>query len=299
MTTTPPFFCSKQQASIPLHGTVKPFTKLLAIETKHPMQAKVLLQNELSLQANNYIAQLQQNIADLKILFIKHASNPINQSKIFAFKYDGKIEEVSFTLPNTNQIINLDLANWFNQATKSETQKRRNRIFVCTNGKRDKCCAKYGLPIYNQLQKSTNWDVWQCSHIGGHRMAPTLITLPDMVFYGNIHLSKLEDFKSHLLQNKIYLKGLRGRAHLPKIYQATEYHLRNHLQLLDANSPINFNTVRQQNDITTIQALVGQKQYTIQLKYHTNPSKIYSSCDQSKLENINYYDLISCQQIDL
>jgi hypothetical protein len=51
---------------------------------------------------------------------------------------------------------------------------------VCTNGKRDACCAKFGLPLYGALAEAAlggSVSVWQCSHLGGHRFAPTCSVL--------------------------------------------------------------------------------------------------------------------------
>jgi|GEM_PF-1859819 len=300
MNSTPPFYCSKQARPIPIYGTVKPFKKLLAIETKHPMQERVLENNNFSNALNGYLAKLVQQFKNLKILLVKKNGRPKNQFKIFAYKFEGDIKETSFTLENSDQLLTLNLDNWFNSSSTFLAPKNTNRIFVCTNGKRDRCCAKFGLPLFKELSKQNNWDVWECSHIGGHRMAPTLITLPDMVFYGGINQLKMADFKTHLLENKIYLKGLRGRAHLTKMQQAAEYHLRHHLQLLNADLPITFSQYEEQlNDITTIKALVEQKQYKLKLKHVSSASKVYSSCDMQKLENISYYSLIDCQQIDL
>ena len=67
------------------------------------------------------------------------------------------------------------------------TQKTENirDIFVCTHGARDTCCASFGTPIYQALRNKYasklggSLRVWRMSHIGGHRLAPNLIDMPD------------------------------------------------------------------------------------------------------------------------
>lgn len=50
-------------------------------------------------------------------------------------------------------------------------------LLVCTNAKRDRCCALRGRPIVNDLA-AEGLRVWECSHTGGHRFAPTGVVLP-------------------------------------------------------------------------------------------------------------------------
>lgn len=55
-------------------------------------------------------------------------------------------------------------------------------IAVCTHGSRDACCASFGAPMYLKMHTAAkslpNTRVWRCSHLGGHRFAPTMLDLP-------------------------------------------------------------------------------------------------------------------------
>lgn len=53
-------------------------------------------------------------------------------------------------------------------------------VLVCAHGRRDPCCGRWGTLLHVEL--AARWSdvrVWRCSHTGGHRFAPTAITLPD------------------------------------------------------------------------------------------------------------------------
>lgn len=53
-------------------------------------------------------------------------------------------------------------------------------VLVCGHGRRDACCGRWGTLLHVEL--AARWQhvrVWRCSHTGGHRFAPTAITLPD------------------------------------------------------------------------------------------------------------------------
>ena len=96
-------------------------------------------------------------------------------------------------------------------------------VLVCTNGKRDACCAKWGLPLYTALAARRDLDVWQTTHLGGHRFAPTLLSLPDGLCYGRVPLSRAEDLADAVLAGRVFdLSCLRGRTALSEAAQAAE-----------------------------------------------------------------------------
>lgn len=51
-------------------------------------------------------------------------------------------------------------------------------LLVCTNAKRDVCCAVLGRPVALEADDLRPGRVWECTHTGGHRFSATGITLP-------------------------------------------------------------------------------------------------------------------------
>lgn len=51
-------------------------------------------------------------------------------------------------------------------------------LMVCANSRRDICCAVRGRPVALAAAAQRPGQVWECSHTGGHRFAPTGILLP-------------------------------------------------------------------------------------------------------------------------
>jgi hypothetical protein len=51
-------------------------------------------------------------------------------------------------------------------------------LLVCTNGRRDVCCAVRGRPVALEAALLAPGRVWEASHTGGHRFAPTGVLLP-------------------------------------------------------------------------------------------------------------------------
>ncbi|HWC20773.1 MAG TPA: sucrase ferredoxin [Flexivirga sp.] len=65
-------------------------------------------------------------------------------------------------------------------------ETRDPAMLICTNGKRDVCCAVRGRPIALDLAAKHPGSVWECSHTGGHRLSPTGIALPSGQTYARL-----------------------------------------------------------------------------------------------------------------
>ena len=46
---------------------------------------------------------------------------------------------------------------------------------VCTHGKRNVCCARLGGPLAQALAARHPGQVWETTHVGGHRFAANLV----------------------------------------------------------------------------------------------------------------------------
>lgn len=101
---------------------------------------------------------------------------------------------------------------------------------VCTNGRRDACCALYGRPLVAALS-SQGPHVWESSHIGGHRFAGNLVCLPEALVYGRVTPERGRALVAAHADGRMDVRSLRGRAAWPVAAQAAEIQLRLHLGL--------------------------------------------------------------------
>ena len=58
-------------------------------------------------------------------------------------------------------------------------------LLVCTHGRRDRCCALDGRALVAAVAPGCP-DVWEATHLGGHRFAPTALVLPTGYLYGRL-----------------------------------------------------------------------------------------------------------------
>ena len=109
---------------------------------------------------------------------------------------------------------------------------------VCTHGKRDRCCARYGRPLYDALRDQTDPEwVWQCTHVGGDRFAGNLVCLPEGLYYGRVGLGDVLPLLDHHLGGRVYLDCYRGRSAYSMPVQAAERALRERTGLTGIDDP--------------------------------------------------------------
>ncbi len=108
--------------------------------------------------------------------------------------------------------------------------------FVCTNGARDQCCAVDGRALVNSLcgpssPEVIRGSVWECSHIGGHRFAPVMLTLPAGTVHGRLTVDQAQEVINRADRGDVLLDSYRGRSGLPAPFQAVAIDARRRLDL--------------------------------------------------------------------
>lgn len=67
-------------------------------------------------------------------------------------------------------------------------------LLLCTNGKRDRCCAIDARPVVHALAERLPGElVWESSHLGGHRFAPTGVVLPTGQLFAHLGVEEAQE----------------------------------------------------------------------------------------------------------
>lgn len=64
-------------------------------------------------------------------------------------------------------------------------------VLICTQGSHDICCGAEGMDLAVSAADATDAPVFRVSHTGGHRFAPTAMTLPDGRMWSHLTLDQL------------------------------------------------------------------------------------------------------------
>jgi hypothetical protein len=100
-------------------------------------------------------------------------------------------------------------------------------LVVCTHGKRDRCCAKNGRPLYDALRREAEADwVWQSTHVGGDRFAGNVVVLPQALYYGRVETGDAPLLLEAHAAGRVDLERYRGRAAYTFPVQAAEHAIR-------------------------------------------------------------------------
>lgn len=106
-------------------------------------------------------------------------------------------------------------------------------FLVCTHGKHDPCCARFGRPLFEALAEQVEEEaVWQTTHIGGDRFAGNLLCLSRGVYYGRVERKDAGRVLDAHLENTIELAHYRGRSCYSFAAQAAERDIRERTGLL-------------------------------------------------------------------
>jgi hypothetical protein len=97
---------------------------------------------------------------------------------------------------------------------------------VCTNGTRDRCCALRGRPLAGELSAAGAGNVWEVTHLGGHRFAPTMLVLPYGYAYGRLDAHRAKEVLNAARGGRILLDGCRGRSAYDRPGQAADLAVR-------------------------------------------------------------------------
>jgi hypothetical protein len=190
-------------------------------------------------------------------------------------------------------LLSLDLEGLFAEQPPAGAQTRREALFlVCTHGRRDRCCARAGLPVYEALLETQAERVWQTSHVGGHRFAANLVCFPHGIGYGRLTPQEAQQAAAAYLEGRLVVEKLRGRACHPAPVQAAEYFLRSQrgLDSLEAAR-----LARAENTgggaWQVIFTLPGGGQAAVHLQAQTGALEVLTSCGDERPSLADRYRL--------
>jgi hypothetical protein len=109
-------------------------------------------------------------------------------------------------------------------------------LLVCTHGRRDRCCAVDGRALARAVSVSGEPDVWECTHLGGHRFAPTALVLPTGYVYGRLDLAGAVAALKAATVGEVEPALCRGRSTWAAPGQVAELAVRSATGLRDADA---------------------------------------------------------------
>ncbi|NKB97619.1 MAG: hypothetical protein GKR90_03840 [Pseudomonadales bacterium] len=284
-------YCSElaREASAPMHGSAVHVDIWLLLEYPRPWKPKALIDNDLPGSVVEQLSALPATLAGqgikLRVQFIKQASSA-DQEQPRGFIADGRggaVRLVEGTFPNYAAFAEISTADILAGTLPNARVCEDELLLVCTNGQRDLCCARFGLPLFENLAFTFGHRVWQTTHVGGHRYAPNLVCLPSGIVYGQVEADTGEEIVSRHDSGEVVLENLRGRSGLTPAGQAAEYFVR--LELENRTGPISLKESAVQNGIVRFMWQNGKSHGIVDVR-STELGMVLASCGaEPKLEH--------------
>ncbi|KAA2265728.1 sucrase ferredoxin [Solihabitans fulvus] len=233
----PEIRCAAVSAELaePLAGTAALATAWLCLEQPGPWGPDALTDSHLD---PGLAAELARRVrgTGVRMLLIRRPGRHADtgrptRRRVYLAGVDPEsrwLEQADITDPK--QLLDLDLAAVGSGTAPGFGAPRADPLLlVCTNGRRDLCCAALGRPIALAMAQRHPDAVWECTHTGGHRFAPTGLLLPTGYLYGRLDLAAGEELLSATAAGRVVADRCRGRSCWSRPGQAAELAVREHL----------------------------------------------------------------------
>jgi hypothetical protein len=206
---------------------VGPATYWIFVEDDSVWGAKPPLESGMSDDWKTALSAVSKLI-DTKLLLIRRPrrtsaiSTAVDARRVIAWRVDcGGGRRVEKRFGNAEAFAGFE---WKRELDSAEiVSVDKVELFVCTHGTRDRCCAKWGMPVFDAILPILGDSVWQTSHLGGHRFAATLVAFPLGYSFGRMQPDGVESCVAALRNGRVdALEHLRGRLFLDPFAQVAE-----------------------------------------------------------------------------
>ncbi|MEU8469290.1 sucrase ferredoxin [Streptomyces sp. NPDC029006] len=222
----------------PLSGTAATATTWLLLEQPGPWGAKALTASHLDPVLGRALEAAAEGTG-VRVALIRrpgphadYGTSPVRQVYA-AHTVPGRVWLHGATTRDPQRLLGLDFAALGAGDPRSLGAVLGGRphhgdplALVCTNGKRDRCCALLGRPLAAELADSGVRGVWEVTHLGGHRFAPTVLVLPYGYAYGRAGAHTVKEALHAVREGRVVVEGCRGCSAWGRPGQAAELAVR-------------------------------------------------------------------------
>ena len=226
-----PFFCSElsRRSAEQTFGTASVGAVWLLLEYPHGWGRHAFEESALPAEVKQFYRETLARVRHSRLLFIK-TDRGRRDARMNLFVVRCREREpfiVRLQLKDYEDVRALDISSVASGRDLQGGELTREPLhLVCTHGRRDKCCAKFGVSLYNSLRRAAGETVWQSSHVGGDRFAANLVCFPHGLFYAHATPERARRVVEAYRAGRVVTEGLRGRGCYPNQVQAAEAFVR-------------------------------------------------------------------------
>ena len=254
------FRCSalSRASSEPQWSTASTVRSWLLLEQPGPWGSDTPLQSHLPRKVAQALQRVSAQLSIRVVLIRRPGRSAPATRHCFLARTSVRESWLEHTLlSDPADVLDADLAR-LSRGQQVGLGEREDRplFLVCTNGRRDPCCAERGRPLARALERNFSDRVWECSHIGGDRFAGNLVCFPHALYFGRVEPSEGPGIAAAYSGGTIDLPHYRGRAAYDFPVQAAEHYLRG-LRGIDGVGDLTLAGRRRLDDGTVVARFVG------------------------------------------
>jgi hypothetical protein len=201
-----------READEPLGATASRVEHWLLVEYSGRWSRDVLGGSALPAGAKEHLREQLASLPHARLLFVRRPDRrAVSERHVYAVR-SGASSATAYRAPigEPDDLASIDVAAVLHGAGEVVDHPL---LVVCTHGKRDRCCARYGRPLYDELRRAAppGW-VWQSTHVGGDRFAGNLVCLPEGLYFGRVGPDDARKVLAEYQDGRIMLERYRGRS---------------------------------------------------------------------------------------
>ncbi len=284
------------EADEEMYGTATKVDMWFILEYNGRWSGEAFRDSKIPEKAKARIGRYLKTFPNSRLQLVKKQEEGKDGIKFYIARSEERNPQLyEFTLSKYEDLLGLDIDSIINDAS---SERREPIYLICTNGEHDKCCGKFGMPVYLEAKAGVNGrDTWQTTHIGGHRFASTFVCLPHGLYYGRVREGKRADEIIDEYKNgKIDLRSYRGRSCYSAPAQAAEYFLRKETGVTEIPA-FYLKDANEANGEIKVEFFSNfeEKIFDVNLRRSDNTFKVLKSCGDKERSFIPQYRLLSIE----
>ncbi|ANH81778.1 sucrase ferredoxin [Niabella ginsenosidivorans] len=288
------FFCSAASRYFKedIHGSAANYNGFILLEHSDPFPEKIS-------QAHfdqQFIAALEE-LAKRKRAKLLLIRNKKTNFRIVKLIYVDCLQQRYFTLYSVPEDLAAIRLEYYIDNPESIWETTPFFV-VCTNGKKDKCCSKFGFPVFKFIENhDRQMPVFESTHVGGDRFAANAVCMPFGLYYGRVMVEDVDPILAATDQGAIYYSNYRGLSIRSFLHQSVECFLREHLDHFAIRFPLVVGEQEEEGDLIKLIAAVEGRRFQVIVRKKTIAYPYYLTCKSTKPGNITKYLLEELKEL--
>ena len=278
----------------------------LLLQYEDAWEGKAFEASHLPQEVKTYLIEVQKLLEAPRLQLIKGKTKTTSPHISFYVIRPNEDQPVMyrFQLEDYRDLLSLDIPAVLAGDPRYQSQQTtRSTFLICTNARRDPCCAHFGTAAFHKLaeyqEKSMGkFDLWQTIHVGGHRFAPNMLYFPYGLYFGRMHPDHVKQVAARCLEGQLSMGYYRGRAEYREPLQAAEIYLRQQTGRLDIDAFHFSGLDNPEADLWLVHFTEQSngRQYQLALHLEKTGGKVLQSCGEENPAPIKLYRLVSMME---